>query len=207
MKCLGRTKISKYRKRCEKDTKFLFCSQHYLQPFLVISAAIGILASLSAIFGINVKNIWENFKTLKPEISISMEYPLKIENDEVLGTQVNPEVLITNHGPVNAVSLSGDIKIYIYYKDQDKIILYYDPDQKGFHFFLSKKILEPFDTLRKSCFSFSGEGVIAIYVVHVVYYLESNKGPFNYNEYFLVENDSLIDKSTFQNDSRYLQII
>ena len=92
MKCLGRTKTSKFRKRCTNKATFLFCWQHVWQPFTVIFTLFLIGAAVSAISGYSLRDIWEwNQKNIKPDIACSMEYPIKVQDDKVFRNKKNPD--------------------------------------------------------------------------------------------------------------------
>ena len=66
--------------------------------------------------GYLTKDGWHKWhqKTVIPNISCSMKYPIKVEDDKVARNKRNPDVIITNNGPIKVVSVVCDIKVYVY---------------------------------------------------------------------------------------------
>ena len=113
MQCLWRTKESNFWKRCTRQTPFLLCWQHAWKPFSVIVAIVFILAAISEFTGFNLRNLFPK-APVQPDIACSMEYPIKNEDDRVFRDKHNPVIVISNNGPVKALSVSGEVEAYQY---------------------------------------------------------------------------------------------
>jgi hypothetical protein len=120
MQCIWRTKESNFWKRCTRQTRFLFCRQHAWKPFSVIAAVIIILGAISEFTGFNLRDLFLK-SPVQPHITCSMEYPIKIEDDKVFRDKHNPEIVISNNGPVKALSVSGEVEAYRYDSKKDEI--------------------------------------------------------------------------------------
>lgn len=144
---------------------------------------------------------------IKPDISCSMEYPIKVEGDKVFRKKRNPDIIIKNNGPIKTVSVFCDIKTYVYNGKKDKITSFIDFGFRGFDHAVSTAELEPFNEVRYSCIGINGEDLIAVYSVIVNYHRESDMEPFSFQEYFFTENRKIISDNEFKKDSRYNQII
>ncbi len=206
MQCLGRTKASNFIKRCTKETKFLFCLQHVWQPFAVIVAVISLLAAISEFTGFNLRNLFPK-APVKPDITCSMEYPIKIEDDKVFRDKHNPEIVISNNGPVKALSVSGNVETYEYDSKKDKIAGYVYIGMKRFNYSFSKEELAPFDELRHPTMGMSGENIMAIHVVSVVYHVGPEMEQIDLKSRFFVENKEIKDERQFRGDERYDHIM
>ena len=209
MKCLGRTKTSNFRKRCTNSTNFLFCWQHVWQPFTCLVAIIIFLAAVSEFSGFSLRDIWDwSPNNAKPDILCSMEYPIeKDEKNNYSRNTRNPDIVLSNNGPIKAVSVSCDIKIYGYDESKNEIIKFADEGFKSFdHAFFAQE-LKPFEELRHSSIGLTGKDVLAIYALKVDYYRESDMKPFTLEEYFLIENQKIIPHNNFRKDKRYNPII
>jgi len=208
MRCLGRTKFSNFRKRCTRETSFLLCWQHSWQPFSIVAAIIVFLAAISEFSGYNLRDLFSESKApVKPAITCTLEYPIKAEGDKVFRNKRNPDVVISNNGPVKVVSISGSVKAYRYDSAKEEITAIVYQGIKSFNHTFSRKELEPFDELRHSTIGLSGENVLAIYVVGIVYYVGPELRSFNLESYFFVENQQIKDRHDFENDDRYDQIM
>ena len=100
-----------------------------------------------------------------------MEYPIKAEDDKVFRNKHNPEIVISNNGPVKALSVTGNVMSYRYNSDEDKIVSKMTQGMKSFTHSFFKEELKPFDELRHPTMGLTGENVIGIYIVSVVYYI------------------------------------
>ena len=174
MQCCGRTKTSNFRKRCTKNAKFLFCWQHIWQPFICIVFILSALATISEVTDYSLKDIIGWFKhDLKPDISCVMEYPIKTEPGKIYRNTKNPDIIIKNNGPIKAVAITVDLKVYVYNQLDDSIIIFFDMGFRSFDHFLSAQELKPFKELKKSVIGHGGKE-IKIYYVEVKYHHESN---------------------------------
>ena len=105
MKCLGRTRASSFRKRCTRETSFLLCWQHAWQPLTAIVAIVAFFAALANFTGFSLRDFFRKSRPV-PDITCTMEYPIKAEGDKVFRNKHNPEIVISNNGPVKALSVS-----------------------------------------------------------------------------------------------------
>ena len=208
MKCFGRTKTSNFRKRCTNGTVFLFCWQHIWQPFTAILTIILFLAAIAELTGYNLKDILRRKQPIvKPNISCSMEYPIKVEKDKVFRNKRNPEIVVKNNGPIKVVSVSGDLKIYEYNLSKNEITGFADVGFRSFDHAFSAQELKPFDELRHSTIGLTGKDLLSIYIVKVNYHRESDMEPFTLEEYFFTENGKIIKDGEFKKDERYDRVI
>ena len=206
MQCLWRTKESNFWKRCTRQTPFLLCWQHAWKPFSVIAAIIFILAAISEFTGFNLRDLF--FKSpVQPDITCSMEYPIKNEADRVFRDKHNPEIVISNNGPVKALSVSGEVEAYQYDSKKDEITGFAYQGMKSFDHAFSKEELKPFDEIRHPTIGMSGENILAIYVVRVVYHVGPEMEQFDLESRFFVENKEIKDDGQFRGDERYSHII
>jgi len=106
MKCLGRTKASNFCKRCTRETSFLLCWQHAWQPFATIVAIVVFLAAIAEFSGYSLRDMFSKAPPV-PDIVCTMEYPIKAEEDKVFRDKHNPDIIISNNGPVSALSVMG----------------------------------------------------------------------------------------------------
>ena len=206
MRCLGRTKASNFRKKCTRETSFLLCWQHSWQPFSLIVAVILLFAGISQITGFNLRDFFSKAPP-KPDIKCTMEYPIKAEDDKIFRNKHNPEVVISNNGPVKALSVSGDVKAYRYDSQKDEITGFVYQGMKSFDHAFSKEELKPFDELRHPTMGMSGENILAIYVVSVIYHIEQGMARFDLESRFFVENKGIKDEGQFKEDERYDHIM
>ena len=144
---------------------------------------------------------------IEPDISISMEYPINVENDKVYRNTRNPDVIIKNNGPVKAVSLSCNIKIFVYNTNKRNITQFIDQKFKGFEYTVASRILEAFDEVRQSSIGIHGENLLAVYVVEIIYYRNSDMKKFISKKYFFAEKDKIIEERDFKTDERHSQLI
>jgi len=144
---------------------------------------------------------------VKPDVSCLMEYPIKIENDKYFRNKRNPDIVVKNSGPIKAISVSCDIKIYQYDLARNEIIRYLDTGFKSFDHVFSAPELKPFDELRHSTIGLTGKDTLAIYVVKVNYHRELDMKPFTFEEYFFTENQKIMDNNDFKKDGRYDRVI
>lgn len=153
------------------------------------------------------KMIEENPQNVKPNISCSMEYPIKVEKDKVFRNKRNPEIVVKNNGPIKVVSVSGDLKIYEYNLSKNEITGFGDEGFRSFDHAFSAQELKPFDELRHSTVGLTGKDLLSIYIVKVNYHRESDMEPFTLEEYFFTENGKIIEDSEFKKDERYDRVI
>ncbi|MBW2739708.1 MAG: hypothetical protein JRE64_12865 [Deltaproteobacteria bacterium] len=166
------------------------------------------LAAIAELTGYNLKDILRRKQPIvKPNISCSMEYPIKVEKDKVFRNKRNPEIVVKNNGPIKVVSVSGDIKIYEYNLSKNEIIGFGDEGFRSFDHAFSTQELKPFNELRHSTVGLTGKDLLSIYIVKVNYHRESNMEPFTLEEYFFTENGKIIKDGEFKKDERYDRVI
>jgi hypothetical protein len=136
-----------------------------------------------------------------------MEYPVKVEDDKVYRSKHNPDVVISNNGPVKAISVSGDVKAYRYDSKKDEITGFAYQGMKSFDHAFSKEELKPFEELRHPTMGMSGEGILAIYVISLVYHVGPEMERFELENRFFIEHQEIMDEAQFKGDERYNHII
>ena len=201
MRCLGRTKVSNFYSRCNRQALFLFCWQHAWQLLLVVvAAAVAVailLLAISEFSGFSLRDLLSKQSVhAEPNITCALVFPTETEDQ-------NPEVVIRNDGPVKAVSIYWDVKVYQYDLVIDDITAcaMLGSGSRD-HTFFHKKI-NPSEEFRHSTIGLSGENVLAIYLISGFYYVEPNTQPFNLKHYYFVENNRIKDSIQFKKDSRY----
>lgn len=172
-------------------------------------AIIIFLAAFSEFSGFSLRDIWGwSHKNAKPDILCLMEYPIeKDEKNNYTRNKRNPDIVVSNNGPIKAVSVSCDIKIYRYDLSKSEITGFVDEGFKSFDHAFSVQELKPFEELRHSTIGLTGKDVLAIYVLNVDYHRESDMKPFTLKEYFFIENQKIISHNDFKKDERYNRII
>ncbi len=206
MQCLWRTKESNFWKRCTRQTQFLLCWQHAWKPFSVIAAIVIILGALSEFTGFNLRDFFPK-SPVQPYIRCSMEYPIKKADDRVFRDTHNPQIVISNNGPVKALSVSGKVEAYRYDSKKDEITGFAHQGMRSFDHAFSKEELKPFDEMRHPTIGVPGENILAIYIVRVVYHVGPEMEQLDLESRFFVENKVIKDDSQFRRDERYDHIM
>ena len=127
-----------FRKRCTRDTSFLLCWQHAWQPFAAIAAIVLFLAALAELTGFSLRDMLSK-STPVPDITCTMEYPIKAEEDKVFRDKHNPDIIISNNGPVSALSVSGNVNSYQYNSQKDAFTGYAYQGMKNFDHAFAKR--------------------------------------------------------------------
>ena len=206
MKCLGLTKASNFRKRCTRETSFLLCWQHAWQPFAAIVAIVVFLASLAELSGFSLRDMLSKAPPVS-DITCTMEYPIKAEENKVFRDKHNPDIIISNNGPVSALSVSGNVNAYEYNSQKDAITRYAYQGMKNFDHAFSKEELKPFENLRHPTMGMTGENIIAVYIIDVVFHIGTEMERFEREFRFFVEHKEISDEAQFKKDSRYAHIM
>ena len=176
----------------------------------------GIVLGLLAGFLIFQNEIWKsqanlveakNQDDIIPNISCTMEYPIKSEGDKVFRNKHNHELVISNNGPVKALSVSGRVELFNYNLINDKITTYTNQGMNNFDHAFHKEELKPFEEMRHPTIGLSGEKILAIYIVRVAYHVGLKMEKFNLESRFFVENKEIKDDSQFRGDARYDHIV
>lgn len=209
MKCLGLTKPSNFRKRCKNSTRFLYCWQHVWQPVTSLVTIFLFFAAVSNFTGFNLRDILgKSQQNAKPDISCSMEYPIiKDEKNKYSRNTRNPDIVVSNNGPIKAVSVSCIVKIYGYDLSKNEIIGFAVEGFKSFDHAFSTQELKPFEELRHSALGLNGKDILAIYALKVDFHRESDMNLFTLEEYFFIENQKILNNNDFKEDERYNRII
>ena len=206
MQCLGRTKASNFRKRCTRETSFLLCRQHAWQPLAAIVAVVVFFAALSEFTGFSLRDLYTKAPPI-PDITCTMEYPIKAEDDKVFRNKHNPEIVISNNGPVKALSVSGDVRSYRYNSEKDKIVSVVSQGMKSFSHSFFKEELKPFDELRHPTMGLAGVNLIGIFIITVTYHLDPDMKRIDFKKRFFIENKVIKDENQFSTDERYAHIL
>ncbi|MBW2569102.1 MAG: hypothetical protein JRE23_07685 [Deltaproteobacteria bacterium] len=206
MKCLGLTKASNFRKRCTRKTSFLLCWQHAWQPFAAIVAIVVVLSAVAEFTGFSLRDMLSK-TPLVPDITCTMEYPIKAEEDKVFRDKHNPDIIISNNGPVSALSVSGNVNVYKYNSQKDAITQYAYQVMKNFEHAFSKEELKPFEDLRHPTMGTTSENILAVYIIDVVFHIGTEMERFEREFRFFVEHKEISDEAQFKKDSRYAHIM
>ncbi len=206
MKCLGRTKVSNFRKRCTRETSFLLCWQHAWQPLAAIVAIVLFFAALAEFTGFSLRDFFKK-SPLVPDITCTMEYPIKAEDDKVFRNKHNPEIVISNNGPVKALSVSGNVISFWYNSAKDEIVSKMSQGMKSFTHSFSKEELKPFDELRHPTMGLTDNNIIGVYIVNVAYHIHPDMELIDFEKKFFIENKEIKDEIQFSNDERYAHIL
>ncbi len=192
---------------------FVLCGIYYQsnKTWFIWTLFGGLVLGLLTGFLIWQNEIWKNQesiaaraqKDIVPRISCTMEFPIKSESDRVFRDKHNPEIVISNNGPVKALSVSGEVEVYGYDSKKDEIIGFTCQGLKSFDHAFHKEELKPFDEMRHPTIGMSGENILAIYIVKVVYYVGPEMERFDLESRFFVENKVIKDDGQFRRDERY----
>jgi len=144
---------------------------------------------------------------VKPNISCSMEYPIKAENGKYSRDKRNPDIIVRNNGPIKAVALTVDVKIYTYNTELERIVEYTDIGLEGFGFVQSAKELEPFDHIKHSTIGVKGKNLIAAYLIDIVFHRESAPEQLSVREYFFTRNGIIYTHDDFKENEHYPKLI
>jgi len=142
-----------------------------------------------------------------PDITCTMEYPIKAEEDKVFRDKHNPDIIISNNGPVSALSVSGNVNAYQYNSQKDAITGYAYQGMKNCEHSFAKEELKPFDDLRHPTMGMTGENVLAVYIIDVVFHVGTEMERFEREFRFFVEHKEISDEAQFKHDSRYAPIM
>jgi hypothetical protein len=108
---------------------------------------------------------------------------------------------------VTALSVSGKINAYQYDSQKDEITGFAYQGMKSFDHAFSKEELKPFEELRRPTMGISGENILAIYIISLVYHVGQEMERFELENRFFVEHKQIKDEFQFRKDSRYDHIM
>ena len=147
--------------------------------------------------------------SLSPGIGCKLEYPWKVENDGVLQKRIkNPEVTITNLGPIKAVSFSVDFKSYVYDVSRSTLIgvFAYGWETTGHLIFV--KELAPSEEIKEDLNGFDlVETRVAVYSFTLKFYRETDMKLFTKQHMFFVENYNIFSEKDYSKNVNYTSII
>ena len=167
-----------------------------------------IFSAIAELSGFSLKDILGiNKNHVKPNISCSMEYPIKGKNGKYSRDKRNPDIIVRNNGPIKAVALTVNVKIYSYNPELRRIVNYSDPGLEGFDFVQSDKELEPFDHIKHSTIGVKGKNLIAAYLVDIVFHRESEVEKFSVREHFFTRNSIIYTHDDFEENEHYAKLI
>lgn len=184
----------------------MLCWQHAWQPLAAIVAVVVFFAALAELTGFSLRDLFSKAPPV-PDISCTMEYPIKTEDDKIFRDKHNPEIIVSNNGPVSALSVSGNVNIYQYDSQKDAITGYAYQGMKSFDYAFSKKEFKPFEDLRHPTMGMNGENILAIYITDVVFYVGNEMKQFEREFRFFVEHKEIKDETQFKRDDRYAHIM
>ncbi|MBC8415097.1 MAG: hypothetical protein H8E11_01565 [Candidatus Cloacimonetes bacterium] len=189
---------------------FVLCGFLYSSNIIVFywTMYVGIILGVIAGFLKWQNEIWKNIKNnIAPNISCLMEYPIKVEGKHTYRDTSNPNIIINNSGPITVISLSAKIATYIYNTKEKKIDLFSKTSFKRFEHAVSATKLEPFNKIEQSTIGINGNHVIAVYIIKIIYYRESDMKSFTLNDYFFTHNKKIYNDSEFKINKNYKKIV
>lgn len=186
--------------RCKKKASFFFFWEHSLQLAKIVIAIIVFIAAMFTLDGYSLGDLVgprEAHSTAN--ITCSLEYRDETENTN----KRTLNIVITNHGRIEIVSMSVDVKVYQYDSEKNVITAVAIQGQKSFDEAFHAQKHKTFDELRCSTLELSGKNVLAVYVVSVTYQTEPNMPPVILESHFFVENQTIKDRTKFEKNERY----
>jgi hypothetical protein len=229
-RCWG---ITRNLNRCGRDGEWrFFCSEHRRQPFVwlifIIFTIIAGIASIysalrpskeitqtigpSSIEGIHKEVGPKSENTAKTpsistEIKCKLDYPLKLEKDAVRKQINNPEITITNIGPIKAVAFSVDFKSYLYDVCRAAIDSSVEIRKETHGHFIFVKELQPSEDIKQDLNGFHAKGKVGIYTFDLKYYRESDMKMFTRQDMFFIEGYEIFSKKDYSKNRNYPRII
>ena len=144
---------------------------------------------------------------LSPEIKCKLEYPLKLERDAVRKQINNPEITITNIGPIKAVAFSVDFKSYLYDVSRAAIDSSFEMRKETHGHSIFVKELQPSEDIRQDLNGFHAKGKVGIYTFDLKYYRESDMKMFTRQDMFFIEGYEIFSKRDYSKNRNYPRII
>lgn len=196
---------------------FVLCGIYYQsnKTWFIWALFGGLVFVLLTGFLILQNEIWKNQASIasgtetniKPKLTCIMEYPIKSEGDKVFRDKHNPEIVVSNNGPVKALSVSGVVEVFHYNTIRDEITAFAYQGVKSFDHAFHKEELKPFDEIRQPTIGVAGENIIAIYIVRVVYHVGTEMEELDLESRFFLENKGIKNDDQFRSDTRYDHIM
>jgi hypothetical protein len=168
------------------------------------SPAVNVAPGGTASFNYGVPNRAMN---ISPEIKYKLEYPFKVEKDAVRKQTRNPELIVTNVGPIKATAFSVDCKGYVYDKNLASIVESSELKKETHGHLIFVKELQPSEDIKAQLNGFHGKDKIGIYVFTLKYYRDSDMKLFSYQDTFFIENYEIFSEKTYSENSNYHKII
>ncbi len=144
---------------------------------------------------------------VSPEIKCKLEYPLKVEKRAVQKQIDNPEIIITNTGPIKVVALATDFKSYTYDKNLGVIESYSELKQEPYGHLIFSKELHPSDHIKKQLHGVHTKDKVAIYAFALKYYRENDMKMFRQEDMFFIDNYEIFSHKDYLKNDKYHKII
>ena len=132
---------------------------------------------------------------------------MKLEKDAVRKQTDNPELVITNIGPIKAVAFSLDYKAYFYDKNLTTIAASTELRKETHGHLIFVKELHPSEEIKQQLNGFHDKDKIGIYTFTMKYYRESDMKMFNRQEMFFIENYEIVSQKDYSKNNSYSKII
>jgi len=144
---------------------------------------------------------------VSPEIKCKLEYPLKVEKHAVRKQIDNPEIIITNTGPIKVVALTGDFKSYTYDKNLAVIDSYVELKEEPHGHLIFLKELQPSEHIKKQLHGVHAQDKVAIYAFAFKYYRENDMKMFDQEDMFFIDNYEIFSHKDYLKNDKYHKII
>jgi hypothetical protein len=169
-------------------------------------AIVVFLAAIAELTGFSLRDFFSKAPPV-PDITCTMEYPIKAEDDKVFRDKHNPDIIVSNNGPVSALSVSGNVNAYQYDSKKDAITGHAYQGMKNFDHAFSKEELKLFEDLRHPTMGMTGKNILAIYLIDVVFHAGAEMERLEKEFRFFVEHKKISDEGQFKQNGRYAHIM
>lgn len=166
------------------------------------------LYGIEKVFSLREILFHENRANIDPDIQSKLEYPINLENDEALKQTNNPEVIITNIGPIKAVAFSVDYKSYYYDKNRDAIEGPCELKKETHGHLIFVKDLQPSEDIKAELNGYKyADNSVGIYMFTLKYYRESDMKMYNRQDIYFVDNYNIISEKYYSTNISYSKIM
>jgi hypothetical protein len=138
-----------------------------------------------------------------PDIRCKLAYPWKLEKERVRKQIDNPEITITNAGPIKAVAFSVDLKSYLFDKPLGVIESEVESRMETHGHFIFEKEVQPADEIKEQVNGYLYQNKIAIYIFSLKYYREADMQVFNRQDMFLMDNYEILPEKDYTTNTNY----
>lgn len=136
-------------------------------------------------------------ENVKPDVrSVVRHSSSPTENDNAMAA----ELVVWNNGPIKAVSLSGNYRVYVLNPTNFHVFASMGISEPLVDYSFSKPEFKPNDNYIKQILSASSP---ALYVVNLTYYRETDMERFNTEDYFLYYNGLYHNRDSFKTMTNY----